>query len=112
MTAPVKGSMDRIAAATGKPVLLGTITATTTKNNSDTAVPFNTTGDLLAEKMLMLQPDTACYVWTGTTTGAAATTSHIYLDAREKYYLSMGADGYVACVAVSGTTVLRVFEMT
>ena len=44
---------------------------------------------------------------------AVATTAGVKLAADEKYYLTMRADtGLVACVAASGTTVLRIFELT
>lgn len=96
----------------GTPVLLGTIVATTTKNNHDTAVAFNNTGDALKGKLLMLQPDAACYIDFGTANTGTATTSAIKLAADERVVVSMTeAHGWVACVSVSGTTNLRVWEL-
>lgn len=97
----------------GTPVLLGTIVATTTKNNHDTATPFNNTGDALKGKMLLIQPDTACYILPGTANTATVTTSNgIKLGAEERVILSMADDyGWLACVAVSGTTNCRIWEL-
>ena len=95
---------------------LGTIVATTTKNNHDTATPFNNSGDALKGKLLMLQPDTACRVNVGTTNAAAAATSgankgpHLAADERVQVDMS-GSYGWVACVADSGTTNLDVYEL-
>lgn len=99
-------------ALNGVPQLLGTIVATTTKNNHDTAAPFNDTAPALTGKTLMLQPDTECYVYFGALNTQTATTSHVHLDPFEKIVIRMNDTlGYVACVAVSGTTNLRVHEM-
>jgi hypothetical protein len=96
----------------GTPVLLGTVIATTTKNNHDTATPFNNTGDALKGKLLMLQPDAACYINFATTNAGTATTSAIKLAADERVVVSMTeAHGWVACVSASGTTNLRVWEL-
>jgi hypothetical protein len=106
-----------IDALYGNPVHLGTVIATTTKNNTDTAVPFNSTGDALKGKMLLLQSDAAFYVRAGTvstitvTTGTS-TTAGVKVEAGEKYILSMGREqGWIACVSASGTATVQVFEM-
>ena len=96
----------------GTPVLLGTIVATTTKNNHDTAVPFNNTADALKGKVVMLVPDAACYVTFGTTNAITATTAGVPLQAGERVHVNLAEDyGWIACVSVSGTTNLRIWEM-
>lgn len=103
-----------VEALNGMPVLLGTITATTTKNNSTTAVPFYTAAPDLSGRVLMLQADSACYVVFGATSAlAVATTAGVKLAADEKFYVTLRSDtGLVACLPGSGTTVLRVYELT
>lgn len=106
------GAADKTAAVNGMPVLLGTIVATTTKNNHDTAVPFNNTGDALKSKPVLLQSDAACYVAFGSTNAVTATTSNVKLAADEKVTFVMDPSyGWIACVAVSGTANLRVSEL-
>lgn len=97
----------------GVPVKLGVIVATTTKNNHDTAVPFNNTGNALKGKLLMFQPDAACYLMFGTANTITATTASVKIAADERVSVSMTEDhGWVACVSVTGTTNLQVWEMT
>jgi hypothetical protein len=102
-----------LEAVYGSPSYLGTIVATTTKNNHDTATPFNNTGDALKTKMLMVQPDAECYILAGTTNGATVTTGNgVYLDANEKFFITMkSGQGWLACVSLAGTTNLKVWEM-
>ncbi len=94
---------------------LGVIIATTTKNNHNTATPFNNTGNALQGKTLLVQADTACYIYTGklntqTVTGTA-TGNGFLLEAGKGYSFTMGPDeGYLAAVAVSGTSNLKVWE--
>ncbi len=109
------------AVMNGVPVFLGVVIATTTKNNHDTATPFNdaatgSTSPTLEGKCLLLQPDTACWVKFGAvntvTASATATAGSIYLAARERVIVNMPEGyGWVACVAVSGTTNLQVHGM-
>lgn len=98
----------------GTPVLLGTIVATTTKNNNDTAVPFANTGEALQGKVLLIQPDAACYVLPGAASTATVTTSNgVKLQADERAIITMQSGyGFLACVSVSGTTNLKVWELT
>ncbi len=102
----------------GTRIHLGTIVATTTKNNHDTAVPFNDTGDALMGKMLELQSDAAFYVRAGTVntitvTAGTATTAGPLVEARERFVINMGGDkGWLACLSVSGTATVQVFELT
>lgn len=102
-----------IRAVNGSPVLLGTITAATTKNNHDTAVAFVNTGTGLANRMLILQPDVACYVTFGTANTVTATAlTGVKLAADEKFPVIMSAThGWIAALAVSGTCVLKVWEL-
>ena len=102
-----------LKALNGTPVLLGTIVATTTKNNDDTATPFNNTGDALKGKTVVLQSDTACYVKAGTVDTVTVTAATgLLLEANEKYVLSLGSNyGWIAALAVSGTSNVKVFEL-
>lgn len=97
----------------GTPVLLGTIVATTTKNNNDTATPFNNTGDALKGKTLLIQTDTACYILPGTANTATVTTSNgVKLGADERVILGMADEyGWLAGLAVSGTSNIKVWEL-
>lgn len=89
---------------------LGTITATTTKNNSDTAVPFT----LNKGARIAIQCDTAAYVTTGTTSAVtAATTTGVKLAADVLFDIPLrSTEQYVAVVAVSGTSVCKVFAVS
>ena len=101
----------------GSPQHLGTIVATTTKNNDDTAVPFYNDTSTLAGRLLMLQADTAFHYRavttdTGTVTTGTAGTAGPKAEALEKVYIRMGSsEGWLACVAVSGTSNVQVWEM-
>lgn len=98
----------------GDPVLLGTIAATTTKNNNDTAVPFSNTGNGLAGKVLLLQADAACYVITGTAnTVTSSATTGVYLAALDpRIIVPKSLNGWLACFPLGASVNLRVFEMT
>ncbi len=97
----------------GSPQFLGVIVATTTKNNHDTAAAFNNTGDALKAKVLLVQPDAACYVLAGTLNTATVTAANgVRLEANEKYVLTMrDSEGWLAGLAVSGTANIRVWEL-
>jgi len=101
------------AALVGTPRRLGVIVATTTHaNNGTTAVPFNASGDGLAGKLLLIQPDAACYIAVGETNSAEATTTDVRLEANERVLLNMGkTDKFLATEAVTGTVNLQVYEM-
>ncbi len=111
---------DRLDAATnGRPTFLGKIIATTTKNNHDTAVPFNdaatgATSPTLAGKLLLIQTDAAGYIYPGTTNTATVTTANgVLLAAGERVVMNMGElDGWLAALAVSGTMNVRVWELS
>lgn len=95
---------------------LGVIIATTTKNNHDTATPFNNTGDALKGKTLILQSDAAYYVYAGTantaTVTGTTTGNGMLIGAGERVQLTMTRDhGWLAAVAVSGTANVKVWEM-
>lgn len=100
-------------AVNGTHVLLGTIVATTTKNNTDTAVPFNSTGEGLKGKTLLVQPDAACYILPGLLSTSTVTTANgLKLSADQTYVIMMGASyGWLACLSVSGTANLKVWEL-
>lgn len=97
-------------AINGSPVFLGVIVATTTKNNADTAVPFNASGDALKGKTLLLQADAACNFYVGSADTATATTANgVKLGADERVIITMTRDnGWVACV---GAASLRIWEL-
>ena len=96
----------------GCPTRLGVIICTTSKNNHDTATPFNNTGNALKGKLLVVQPDAACYINAVTANNGTAATTDLKLDAGEKFYIQMGEDhGWLACIAVSGTVNLQVYEL-
>ena len=89
--------------------LLGTIVATTTKNNSDTATPFT----VQAGARISVQCDAAAHVATATGTTCTATTSNVKVGADQLYDTSVtasGTTGCVAAVAVTGTANCRVYE--
>lgn len=94
----------------GVPVFLGVIAASTTKNNHDTATPFNNTGSALAGKVLLLQADAACHILPGTANTITATTSNgVKLGADERVIITMNSTyGWLACV---GSANLRVWEL-
>lgn len=97
----------------GTPVLLGTLTCTTTKNNHDTAVPFNDTTVALTGKVLLLQPDATCYVLPVTANDGTVTTANgVKLAADEKVIIGMASSyGFLAAVSASGTTNIKVWEL-
>lgn len=101
-----------VNALNGSPAYLGTIVATTTKNNNDTAAPFSNTGAALTGKLLVIQPDSACYILAGTTTTTTVTAANgVKLAADQIYYITMAADeGWLACLAFVGTTNLKLWE--
>jgi hypothetical protein len=117
MAAPYLTPDGITAQSIGVPIPLGIIIATTTKSNTDTAVPFNYTGDALTGKTLLLQADAACFVTFGTAstvtcTDATVATMGFYLAAREKVTVYTGTTyGWVACLSVSGTTNLKVWQL-
>lgn len=107
-------------ALNGTPRYLGTIVATTTKNNHDTATAFNNTGDALKGKLLLIQPDAACHINFGTTNAITAVTSQtagavsVFIGANERVIVRMDPEsgfGWIAAVAVSGTANVKVFDL-
>lgn len=97
----------------GSPSFLGVVVATTTKNNHDTATPFNNTGEALKAKVLLVQCDAAAYVLAGTANTATVTTANgVKLAADEKAYIGMtAAQGWIAFLSVSGTANCRCWEV-
>ena len=109
----VRYSNDLTTILNGVPTYLGVVVATTTKNNHDTAVPFNDTGEALKGKVIMLQSDAAFYFNAGTVnTGTATTTNGVLVAAGERVILVMGSSyGWMACLAVSGTANIKFWEL-
>lgn len=102
------------AALYGDPVYIGTIVATAAPaDNANTSSPFCDSGERLRGKMLLLQPDVACYVrQNAVVNGGVTSTNGVKLAADQLFLTNMrGSKGYLAAVAVSGTVNLRVFEM-
>lgn len=91
---------------------LGKITATTTKNNTDTAVPFG----IPAGARLSVQCDATAYVTVCPAVGACAATADngIKVAADQLFTTSTpsnpGGTGFVAVLSPSGTANCRVFE--
>lgn len=91
---------------------LGTIVATTTKNNTDTASPFG----IPAGAKLSIQCDATAYVLVcaNSTSCSATTTNGIKVSADQLFTTSApsssGGAGYVAVLSASGTANCRVFE--
>jgi hypothetical protein len=108
------GDLAKVSEAlSGSPSFLGTIVATTTKNNHDTATPFNNTGEALKAKILLIQPDAACYILPGSTNAATVTTANgIKLGADERVIITMTSnEGWLCALAVSGTANVKVWEL-
>lgn len=103
------GEISTVRLLNGTPTYLGTITATTTKNNNSTASPFT----IPLGQFVLVQCDAATYVLPGTTTGATVTTSNgVKIIADEKYYLMLTLDqAYLAALAVTGTVNCKVWRM-
>jgi hypothetical protein len=110
---PIRAHNDSVTLLNGSPSYLGTIVATTTKNNHDTATPFVNTGDALAGLTLLVQSDVACYVLAGTANTATVTTGNgVKLEANEKYVITMSdRQGWLAALAVSGTANVKVWQL-
>lgn len=110
MPARLSGSQLQDALVGGDPRWLGRIVATTTKNNHDTATPFNNTGEALKGKTLLLVASAACHFRTGDTNAVTvATTNGEPLAANEKRAIAMPSDrGWIAVV---GTANVDVFEL-
>ena len=96
----------------GDAVLLGTIVATTTKDNGDTSVPFNNTGEQLKGKLLLIQSDVAVYIKQNSTASAGVTAANgVKVLADEKFFVNMRSNkGYLSVLPVSGTANVKVFE--
>ncbi len=109
----------------GSPQFLGVITtvSTSSQNNHGTAAPFNDTGHGLAGKVLMVQPDIACYIALGTANTAAAvasaTSSSVAVAAGERVILrplSVGQhqvaadEGWLAVIGAAAVN-LKVWEL-
>ena len=97
----------------GTPVFLGVIVATTTKNNTDTAVPFNTAANGMAGKVLLIQSDTECYILpSASSTGTVTSSNGVKIGVDEKVIIKMGPTyGWLAGLAVTGTSNIRVWEL-
>lgn len=115
---PVRiGNNELLTILNGVPTSLGVIIATTTKNNHDTATPFNNTGDALCGKVLMVQSDVDCYIQVGTantvTATASATSASIKLKADERIVFVMGStQGWIAAIpSTAATANVKVWEL-
>jgi len=91
---------------------LGTIVATTTKNNTDTTTPFG----IPAGAKLSVQCDATAYVLVcqNATSCSATSTNGIKVAADQLFTTSTPSSaagaGYVAALSASGTANCRVFE--
>lgn len=109
----VRYSNDLTTTLNGVPTYLGVVVATTTKNNHDTAAPFNNTGEALKGRVLMMQSDAAFYFNAGITNAITATTTNgVLVAAGERVILVMGSSyGWMACLAVTGTANIKFWEL-
>lgn len=100
-------SMSFIAYAADMHV--GTIVATTTKNNSDTAAPFT----LNEGGRYAVQCDAAAYYQTGKTSGATAVAATaVELGAKVLFDIPLPAGhNHIAILSVSGTATCKVFAV-
>lgn len=92
---------------------LGVITATTTKNNSDTAVAFA----IPANAKISVQCDVAAYVRVGNSSTLTVTSSNGVKVTADALFLTSTNSGttsgaYVAALPVSGTANCKVFDRT
>jgi hypothetical protein len=113
MATPPPGPQHLLGPLNGTPVRLGTIVATTTKNNYDTATPFNNSGDGLAGKVLLIQADAAGYILPGTASTSTVTTSNgVKVSADERVIITMQSNYLsLAALAVSGTMNVKIWEL-
>jgi hypothetical protein len=89
---------------------LGTITASTAKDQSNTAVPFT----IEPNSRILIQPaDGACYISLNKVAATAVTSANgLALDASEKLELSTGSRlTYLSCLPFSGTVNVKVFRL-
>jgi hypothetical protein len=109
----IRNNNDTATLLSGTPVYKGTIVATTTKNNHDTAAPFLNTGEALTGKVLLIQSDAAAYILPGTTNAATVTTANgVLLGAYDRVVIAMGQSyGWLAGLSVSGTANIKVWEL-
>jgi hypothetical protein len=101
--------------AMGTPVLKGTITSTTTKNNTDTAVPFlNSAAADMSGKLYALQPDAACYFLPVTSSaGTVTSATGVYMSANDIKTIAFHQDyPYLAVLSADGSTCnMKVWEL-
>lgn len=102
-------SLGEALARNGAPTLLGSIVATTTTNNSDTAVPFNATGAGLAGMYLRLEASAACQFKFGTLATVTAVTSDESI-AANSYWEGWAPDGAAIGLAVVGNATVKVYR--
>lgn len=96
------------ATLAGEPTYLGTIVATTVKTNANTAAPFTIT----AGTVLTLCPDTACYVLMGASVTCTANNGFPLAAGATATVCLKNDTTVVQCLAVSGTTNLKVFQLS
>lgn len=97
----------------GSPQYLGVIAANTTTTNHTTAVPFQNTGDGLAGKMLLIQPDAACYLrGVVTNNGTVTTANGVYIGTNERVIITLKSDeGWLAVLGDGAAVNARVWEL-
>lgn len=103
-------SFNTLQALNGSPSFLGTVTATTVKDNSNTSSTFTITGGSL----LMVQCDAASYLLTASSAAAATLTSTngVRVEAYEKFYLMLlNKEQWLQALAVTGTINCKVWRM-
>ncbi len=99
---------DTIRLLNGVPTFLGTIIATTTKNQADTASPFV----IPAGQFLLVQCDAATYLLPGVSAATVTTANGVKVIADEKYYIMLKSGQYsLAALAVTGTVNCKVWRL-
>lgn len=93
----------------GQFTYLGVITATTAKDNSDTAVPFT----INRGNVVMVQCDVASYVYLPKTAAAASSTNGLKIQAGEvkQFRASASSTPKLSVIPVSGTANCKVWRM-
>lgn len=106
------GTNQLLAAPHGAPSYLGTIIATTAKDNSNTAVPFV----IPAGTWIMLQSDADFYYLPQTVAATAVTTANgvkvtVAVETWPQRLFLFGTQAYISCLSVSGTANVKVWSL-
>lgn len=106
------GTNQLLSAAPGAPAYLGTIIATTAKDNSNTAVQFT----IPAGTLIMLQSDADYYYLPQSVAATAVTTANgvkvtVAVETWPQRVFLSGNQAYISCLSVSGTANVKVWAI-